>query len=104
MPDEVSTTTTEAIKKTSDGMVKVSLEKFEEMLETLASQKGTISSLRNSLNQARNEPPVVYRTVVNKTAEILAKEHRAWGGTLMGLGAASFLVGAFRYKAGRTES
>jgi hypothetical protein len=45
---------------------------------------------------------VIHRTVVNKTAEMLAEEHRVWGGTLMGLGAATFVVGALRYRAGKS--
>src|SRR4051812_26626627 len=102
MPDEVSTTTTEAIKKMSDGTVNIAVEKYNELLETIGSQKGSIDNLKERLEKAINEPPVINRTVVNKTAEMLAEEHRMWGGTLMGLGASAFVVGAFRYKAGRS--
>lgn len=102
MPNEVSTTTTEAVKKVSDGTVNISVEKYNELLETVASQKGSISSLRDQLNKLRDEPPVVNRTVVNKTPEMVAEEHRVWGGSLMGLGATLFIVGAFRYRAGKS--
>jgi hypothetical protein len=94
MSDEVSSSITETIKQSSDGSVKISVEKYNELLETIANQKGSISNL--------NEPPVIHRTVVNKTAEMLAEEHRVWGGTLMGLGAATFVVGALRYRAGKS--
>lgn len=85
MSDEVSTTITEAVKKMSDGTVKISVEKYEDLLE-----------------KAAVKAPVINRTVVEKTAEMLAQEHRAWGGTFMGLGASFFVVGALRYKAGRS--
>jgi gas vesicle protein len=102
MSDEVSSSITETIKQSSDGSVKISVEKYNELLETIASQKGSISNLTERLNKAVNEPPVIHRTVVNKTAEMLAEEHRVWGGTLMGLGAATFVVGALRYRAGKS--
>jgi gas vesicle protein len=102
MSDEVSSSITETIKQSSDGSVKISVEKYNELLETIASQKGSISNLTERLNKALNEPPMVHRTVVNKTAEMLAEEHRVWGGTLMGLGAATFVVGALRYRAGKS--
>ena len=84
MPDEVSTTTVNAVKTMSDGSVKISIEKYEELLK-----------------RAAEKPPVVHN-VINKTVEMLAAEHRAWGGTFMGLGAAFFVVGAFRFKAGKS--
>jgi hypothetical protein len=84
MPEEVSSATTEAVTKTSDGTVKISVERYEELLEKAAAK-----------------PPVINRTIVNKTPEMLSQEHRAWGGTFMGLGASLFVVGALRYKAGR---
>jgi gas vesicle protein len=102
MSDEVSSSITETIKQSSDGSVKISVEKYNELLETIASQKSSISNLTARLDKAVNEPPVIHRTVVNKTAEMLAEEHRVWGGTLMGLGAATFVVGALRYRAGKS--
>lgn len=95
---EVSSTTVESVKKLSDGSVKIALEKYNELLETVADQKGSISRLNELLTKARNEPPIVNKTIVNKTAEMLSQEHRAWGGTFMGLGAAFVVVGAIRYK------
>jgi hypothetical protein len=102
MADEVSSTTVEAVKTASDGTVKIAVEKYNELLEKITDQKGSIDRLKEQLYEARNAPPVINRTVVNKTAEMLAEEHRVWGGTLMGLGAAFFVVGAFRYKAGKS--
>jgi len=85
MPDE--TTTTNTVKTASDGTVKIAVEKYNELLEKAAAK-----------------PPVINRTTVVKTPEILAQEHRVWGGTLMGLGASMFVVGALRFRAGRTGS
>jgi hypothetical protein len=98
MSDEVSKTTVEAVKTLSDGSVKLSIEKYNELVEKIAEQTGSISKLNELLSKARNEPPVINRTIVNKTAEMLSEEHRAWGGTFMGLGAAFIVVGAIRYK------
>jgi hypothetical protein len=78
------TTTVNAVKTASDGTVKIAVEKYNELLQ-----------------KAAEKPPVI-TNVINKTAEMLAAEHRAWGGTFMGLGAAFFVVGAFRYKAGKS--
>jgi hypothetical protein len=82
MSDEV--TTVNAVKTLSDGTVKISVEKYTELLE-----------------KAAVKPPVINRTVVNKTAEMLVAEHRAWGVTLMGLGASFLVVGALRYRLGK---
>jgi hypothetical protein len=101
MADEVVTEIAETVKKMSDGTVNISIEKYEALVEKVADKDSTIRSLRDQLFRARNEPPVINRTVVHKTAEMLAQEHRAWGVTLMGLGTAFFGVGALRYKAGR---
>lgn len=98
MADEVTSSTTEAVKTASDGTVKIAVEKYNELLETIADQKGTLSKLKEQLYEARTQPPVINRTIVNKTAAMLSQEHRAWGGTLMGLGASFFVVGALRYR------
>ena len=82
MPDE--TTVTSAVKTASDGTVKIAVEKYNELLE-----------------KAAVKPPVINRTVVNKTTEMLAEEHRAWGTTLMLGGVSMLVVGAIRFKAGR---
>jgi len=85
MADEVSTST--EVKTTSDGTVKISVEKYNELLEKAAAK-----------------PPVVNRTTVIKTDEMVAKENRMVGGTLMGLGGSLFVIGAFCYKAGLSKS
>jgi len=87
MPDEVSSTTVNAVKTMSDGTVKLSIEKYNELLE-----------------KAALKAPVINRTTIQKTTEMLAKEHRAWGTTFMGLGASFLIVGAIRYKASRIAS
>src|SRR5207253_7621389 len=102
MPDEASTTIINDVKTASDGTVKIAVEKYNELLEKITDQKGSINKLKEQLYEARNQPPVINRTIVNKTAEMLAQEHRAWGGTFMGLGASLFVVGALRYKAGQS--
>lgn len=81
MPDEVTSTTTEAVKKMSDGTVKISVERYEDLLQKAAAK-----------------PPVINKII--KTAEMAAEDNRLWGGTLMGLGASLFVVGALRYRAG----
>ena len=100
MPDEV--TNINEIKTTSDGTVKISVEKYNDMLKTIGDQKDSIGNLRTQLNKARNEPPVIHRTEVVKTPEILAAEYRMWGGGLMGMGGSMFIIGAFLYKVGRS--
>lgn len=101
MPEEASTTTTTVNAVASDGSVKIAVEKYNELLEKITDQKSSISRLREQLNEARNAPPVINKTVM-KTAEMVAEDHRVWGGTFMVLGAVFFTVGAFRYKAGKS--
>lgn len=84
MADEATTTTVNAVKTASDGTVKIAVERYNELLE-----------------KAAEKPPVINKTVINKTAEMVAQDHRVWGGTFMGVGAALFVVGALRYKAGK---
>jgi hypothetical protein len=81
MPDE--TTTTETVKTASDGTVKIAIEKYNELLEKAAAK-----------------PPVINKTVVNKTAKMLAQEHRAWGTTFVLGGLAMVVVGAIRFAEG----
>jgi hypothetical protein len=91
MPDEV--TNISEVKRSSDGNVTITVETYNDLLKKIADQKGLISSL----NQ---RPPVINRTTVIKTAEMAAKEYRMWGGSLMGIGATMFVVGAALYRAG----
>ena len=99
---EVTSTTTEAVKKMSDGTVKVSLEKYEEMVAKIADQTGVIRNLNDQLTKLRNNPPIINRTVVEKTAEMVAEDHRVWGATFRGAGTILFGIGALRYKAGQS--
>lgn len=81
MPEEVSNI--REITQTSDGNVKLSIEKYNELVE-----------------KAAVKPPVINRTQVIKTPEMAAQELRAWGGGLMALGATIFTVGALLFRAG----
>jgi len=81
MPDEV--TNISEIKTVSDGSVSISVETYNDLLA-----------------KAVAKPPVINRTTVVKTAEMAAREYRVWGGSLMGLGATIFVVGASLYRAG----
>jgi hypothetical protein len=81
MPEEVTTNT--EVKTASDGTVKISVEKYTELLAAAA-----------------RKPPVINHKTVQKTSEMLAKESRLWGGGLMGLGASMFVVGGALYKSG----
>lgn len=96
MSDEVEATSTQTVKKVSDGTVNIAVEKYNELLQTIADQKGSINGLRESLNRLRNEPPVIHRTTVVKTPEMQARDNLVWGNTLMGVGASLFVVGALR--------
>lgn len=72
------------VKTASDGTVNITLELYNELVR-----------------KAAYKPPVVHRTTVNKTPEMVAKDYRMWGGGLMGIGATLFAVGARLYIAGR---
>ena len=90
MPDEVSKTTVET--KTSDGTVNISVEKYNELLDKAAEKAPVVNQ-------------IVHRVVkdVHKTPEMLAKESRLWGGSLMTVGAAIFATGAGLFKSGRLK-
>jgi|RhiMetStandDraft_4_1073278.scaffolds.fasta_scaffold70853_3 hypothetical protein len=95
-------TNIQAVTTASDGTVKLAIEKYNELVEKIASQKETISNLNSRLSEART--PVINRTEVIKTAEMVAEDHRVWGATFMGTGAILFGIGVFRLRAGRTKS
>jgi hypothetical protein len=81
MPEEV--TNINEVKRSSDGSVKISVETYNDLLA-----------------KAVAKPAQINRTTVIKTAEMAAKEYRVWGGSLMGIGATMFVVGAAIYRAG----
>lgn len=100
-----ATETVETIKTASDGTVKIAVEKYNELLEKIASQKVSIGDLNAQLVKARSYvPPVVNRTIIEKTPEMVLQDHRVWGGSLMALGASVFAVGAVRFRLGRIGS
>jgi Ethanolamine utilization protein EutJ (predicted chaperonin) len=81
MAEEV--TTSETVKKTSDGMVKISLEKYEE------------------LNRKANEPKVYPNyTTVQKTAAMQAADNKMYGCLWMGGGVSMVLIGAIQFAVG----
>lgn len=76
------TTTTEAVKKTSDGSVKIALERYEELLAKAAEPKH-----------------VTYHTTT-KTATMQAADNKLYGGLFMGGGASLFVIGAIQFYVG----
>lgn len=76
----------ETIKTASDGTVKIAVERYNELL-AMAAEKA----------------PVITKTI-HKTPEMLSQEHKAWGWTFMGAGAALIGISAFHFKLGRVES
>lgn len=84
MADE--STTTNTIKTASDGTVKIAIEKYNELVE-----------------KAAEKAPVIYKTIM-KTPEMVAQDHKAWGWTFIGAGAAMVGIGAIRVRLGRIES
>lgn len=86
MSAEVSSTTVEAVKQMSDGSVKIAIEKYNELVE-----------------KAAEKAPVIYKTIM-KTPEMVAQDHKAWGWTFIGAGAAMVGIGAIRVRLGRIES
>lgn len=89
MPEEITST----VKESSDGMVKISVEKYDDLLR-----------------RAAEKPPIVRQEVIRnveeiiKTPEMVAEEHKIWGISLMGLGASLLLVGAIRFKIGLNQA
>jgi hypothetical protein len=84
MSDESIITNT--VKTNSDGTVKIAIEKYNELLE-----------------KAAEKAPVIHKTII-KSPEMLSQEHKAWGWTFVGAGAALIGVGAIRIRLGRIES
>lgn len=98
MPSEENVVNINEVKTTSDGVVKIAVEKYNEMIETIASQKSSIIDLRRAVTEAR-VPPVINQTIVEKTPQMLAKEHKAWGNTFIGLGVSMVAIGVFHRRA-----
>lgn len=78
MGEEVSNT----VKTVSDGTVNITVEKYHELL-----------------SMAAEKPPIIHRTV-HKTPEVAASENKAWGVTMIGMGAALLALGAMRFRVG----
>lgn len=70
----------------SDGMVKITIEHYQQLME-----------------KAREKAPIVYNTI-QKTPEVSASENKAWGVTFIGLGVAFLAVGAIRLRTGISQA
>ena len=99
MPAEEVTNITE-VKTASDGNVSITVEKYNDLVSKTVDQQGTINSLTQRLHQAEAQPPIVNRTTVIKTPEMVTQQCHLWGGGLMGIGASMFVIGFFIYRAG----
>ena len=62
MAEEV--TKLEEVKTASDGMVKISIEMYNQLVQKVADQKISISTLNDQLSRLRTQPPVINRTEV----------------------------------------
>jgi hypothetical protein len=82
MAEEVSTT----VKSVSDGMVKISVEAYQDLL-----------------TKAAEKPPIVHRHV-NRTIDIVAADNKMIGGSLMGFGVALLVIGGAIYLKGRAQA
>lgn len=78
--------TANTVKTSSDGTVKITVEKYQELLAA-----------------AEEKPPVVHRTVM-RTPSVAAAENKMWGITMIGLGAALIVAGAVRFRVGVTQT
>lgn len=78
MAEEVTNT----VKTSSDGMVKITLEKYQELLEL-----------------AQAKPPVIHRTV-HRTPEIQAKDNVQLGATVLLIGLGCVAAGALKLSTG----
>lgn len=79
------TTSSETVKITSDGQVRITLEKYQELLEKA------------------NEPKVYpqYNTThIEKTPAMQASDNKMYGAVWMGGGASLFLIGAMQFVTG----
>lgn len=88
MADEVEST----VKTTSDGLVSITVEKYDELLR-----------------KAEQKPPVIQNVTRNvqeviKTPEMAAHDNKVWGITFLGIGAGLVLVGAIRLKVGINQT
>jgi len=75
--------TTTSVTTTSDGHVKITLEKYQE-LQRLANE----------------EKVYPHYTTVEKTPAMVASDNKMWGSVFMGGGASMFLIGALQFWTG----
>lgn len=82
MAEETSAT----VKKTSDGQVRITVEKYHELLE-----------------KAATKPPIVHN-VTQKTAAMVAADNKMWGVVFIGGGTTLVLLGSWLYATGKRQS
>lgn len=77
---------TNIVKKVSNGMVKIPLEQYQELIE-----------------KAAEKAPVVYRTV-QKTPEMVANENKMWGAVFLSGGIFFSVLGGVMHTVGRSQA
>lgn len=87
MAEEV--TSTNVVKTASDGTVKITVEKYQELLAKAAEEK---------------RPVYPTYTTVEKTPAMVAADNQMWGTIFMGGGASIFLVGLFQFVHGMRQA
>lgn len=76
------------VKQSSDGMVKITVEKYNELLAKSA-----------------EKAPIIHRTThVHRTPEIVASDNKMRGGCMMGVGVAFVVVGGIRFFIGYRQA
>lgn len=83
------TTTSEVVKKSSDGTVKISVEKYEQLVAKAAEEKHI------------SYPTY---TTVEKTPAMRAADNQMYGGLLMGAGLCTTAIGAVQFFVGWRQS
>lgn len=81
MADEVTNT----VKNVSDGTVKITVEKYQELLAAAAVKA-----------------PVIYNHV-QKTQAMVAADNKMWGAVMLGAGASLSVIGGFVYRLGKAQ-
>lgn len=92
MAEEIS----ETVKTSSDGFVKLTIEKYEELMKKAAEKPPVI-------NRIIEQPPDIINRII-KTPEMAAADNKLWGIGLMVVGGAIVAAGAITYAIGRSQA